>query len=92
MKLQNQDLKNNLLSRLRKIEGQLRGVQVMVNEERDCKEILQQLSAVRSAVQGAMLYFVQEYATECLVNLDEADRGKREQFVADLMTLLGKSF
>jgi CsoR family transcriptional regulator, copper-sensing transcriptional repressor len=57
MKLQNQEIKKQLLSRLRRIEGQVRGVQGMIDEERDCQEILQQLSAIRSAVQGTSVIF-----------------------------------
>ena len=58
MKLQDPNAKQGLIRRLRRIEGQLRGVQTMVDEERDCQEILQQLSAIRSAVQGASLAFL----------------------------------
>ena len=44
MKIQNEKTKQQLMSRLRRIEGQVRGVQNMLNEERECREILQQLA------------------------------------------------
>jgi CsoR family transcriptional regulator, copper-sensing transcriptional repressor len=91
MKLQNQETKKQLLGRLRRIEGQVRGVQNMIDEERNCDEILQQLSAIRSAVQGISLIFLQEYAVDCMVNLEIENRGEREKFVHDMISLLGKT-
>jgi len=91
MKLQNPEIKQQLLSRLRRIEGQVRGVQSMVDEERSCEEILQQLSSIRSAVQGASLIFLQEYAVDCMVNLEVDKRSEREKFIHDMIRLMGKT-
>jgi DNA-binding FrmR family transcriptional regulator len=99
MKIQNLEAKEKLVQRLRRIEGQLRGVQSMLDEERDCREILQQLAAIHSAVQGASRYFLQEYATVCLAQLDEEDgpktgvelHRKREKIIQDMITLLDKA-
>lgn len=95
MKIQNQEAKEKLIQRLRRVEGQIRGVESMLDEERDCKEILQQLSAIRSAVQSASRIFLQEYATACLLELDEDGQGdarlKREKLVQDMIALLDKA-
>jgi len=99
MKIQNQEAKEKLIQRLRRVEGQIRGVESMLDEERDCKEILQQLSAIRSAVQSASRIFLQEYATACLLELDEDGQGekqsaarmKREKIVQDMIALLDKA-
>jgi DNA-binding FrmR family transcriptional regulator len=99
MKIQNQEAKEKLIQRLRRVEGQVRGVVSMLDEERDCREILQQLSAIRSAVQGASRFFLQEYATACLLEMDEEDaregsqeiRKKREKVVQDMISLLDKA-
>ncbi len=88
-----------MIQRLRRVEGQIRGVENMLEEERDCQEILQQLSAIRSAVQSASRIFLQEYATACLTEMDEdslaegkaAARGRREKIVQDMITLLDKA-
>jgi DNA-binding FrmR family transcriptional regulator len=48
----NQDSKDILLRRLKRIEGQLRGIQKMIAEDRDCVNIVMQLAAVRSGVEG----------------------------------------
>ena len=99
MKIQNQEAKEKLIQRLRRVEGQVRGVAAMLDEERDCQEILQQLSAIRSAVQSASRLFLQEYATACLLELDDAvpvetrlaAQGKREKIVQDMIALLDKA-
>jgi DNA-binding FrmR family transcriptional regulator len=99
MKIQNQEAKQKLVQRLHRIEGQMRGVEVMLDEERDCREIMQQLAAIHSAVQGASRVFLQEYATSCLAEMDEVVqpnpgsdlRAKREKIVHDMITLLDKA-
>ena len=99
MKIQNQEAKQKLVQRLRRIEGQVRGVQGMLDEERDCREIMQQLAAIHSAVQGASRIFLQEYAAACLVEMDQAaltapgidQREKRQQIIQDMIALLDKA-
>ena len=68
MKLTDSSAKADLLRRVRRIEGQARGVARMIEEDRDCREILQQLSAVRSAAHQATVTLVRAYATECMVS------------------------
>ena len=72
------DVKTDLQHRLRRIEGQARGVQRMIDEERDCKAILQQLSAIRAAANQASLVLARSYATQCL-------NGSSQQSVSDLV-------
>ncbi|MEJ5203284.1 MAG: metal-sensitive transcriptional regulator [Anaerolineales bacterium] len=92
MKLQNPQAKQQLISRLRRIEGQMRGIETMLSEERDCQEILQQLTAVRSALQSANLFFLQAYASDCLLNAQEnIGREEREQLIKNLMEILNKA-
>jgi CsoR family transcriptional regulator, copper-sensing transcriptional repressor len=93
MKIQSEEAKVKLVQRLRRIEGQLRGVQQMIETERECDEILQQLSAVRSAVQSASRIFLQEYASTCLLEMDSAgtSTGKREKMIQDMIALLDKA-
>ncbi len=49
-KLRQADKKNALIMRLRRVEGQLRGVQKLIDEEADCEKIAQQLAASRKAL------------------------------------------
>ncbi|MBP7227477.1 MAG: metal-sensitive transcriptional regulator [Longilinea sp.] len=86
--MQNEDSKQALLHRLRRIEGQLRGVQAMIREERPCDETLQQLHAIRAALQGATLLLVQEYLGECLLQTSDAELQEREKIYQNLLQLL----
>ena len=61
----------DLTDRLKRIEGQVRGVQRMVEEGRDCRAILNQLTAVRAAAYQVSLLLVRDYATQCLRDSDE---------------------
>ncbi len=61
-----QDMKDDLVKRLKRIEGQTRGVQKMVEEERGCAEILHQLNAINEAVRSVSRMLAEEYAMECL--------------------------
>lgn len=60
-----EDVQQELLARLRRIEGQARGVQRMVEERRDCAEIIQQLSSIRAATHSATLFLLKHHAKEC---------------------------
>jgi DNA-binding FrmR family transcriptional regulator len=74
--------------RLRRIEGQVRGIQRMIDEERDCREVVQQLAAVKSAVQQAGIEVMKVYATECLTNPNEEE--SQEEVLNYLFNTLGR--
>lgn len=82
------EVKTELQRRLRRIEGQARGVQRMIEEGRDCKDILQQLAAIRSAAHQASLVLVRSYATQCL-NQPET-RGSSAELVDELVSVLAR--
>lgn len=90
MNLTNAQVKQNLLKRLHRIEGQLRGVEQMIEENRDCREIMQQLSSVRSAMQGATLSFMKEYTRQCILNTKGEEPVNQEVIIEELIGLLGK--
>jgi DNA-binding FrmR family transcriptional regulator len=64
---------DEMLTRMRRIEGQARGVQRMLAEDRDCLEILTQLASLRSAAYGASVALTQQYAMQCVRNAGELD-------------------
>lgn len=68
MKLSTESAKADLLGRVRRIEGQARGIARMIEEDRECKDILQQLAAVRSAAHQATVSLVRNYAAQCVVS------------------------
>jgi len=60
-----EDVQQEMLSRLRRIEGQARGVQRMVEERRDCADIVHQLASIRAATHSASLFLLKHYARGC---------------------------
>ena len=99
MHIQNLETQEKLIQRLKRIEGQVRGVEGMLSEERDCQEIMQQLSAIRSAVQSTSRIFLHDYALACMMEMSESQQvtsrtnlqGQSEKMVQEMMALLDKT-
>ncbi|WP_206922786.1 metal-sensitive transcriptional regulator [Alicyclobacillus suci] len=81
---------DKMFNRLRRIEGQIRGVIRLMEKERDCKEVVTQLSAVRSAVDRAIAAIVVENLEECIRKDIEEDKSTHET-VKQAIDLLLKS-
>jgi CsoR family transcriptional regulator, copper-sensing transcriptional repressor len=62
------DDKDAIQRRLRKVEGQVRGLQRMVEEDRYCIEILEQVSAATKALQAVALQLLDEHLAHCVSN------------------------
>jgi DNA-binding FrmR family transcriptional regulator len=67
------ETQNDMLARMRRIEGQARGVQRMLAEERDCLEILTQLASLRSAAYSVSVALTEHYAVQCVREPDGRD-------------------
>jgi DNA-binding FrmR family transcriptional regulator len=92
MKLVNSEVKESLIKRLNRVEGQVRGVAEMLQNERDCREIMQQLTAAHSALQATSRLFFREYAAACMTNAQGADsENGREKMIEDMLALLDKT-
>jgi len=57
--------KEALLKRLRRVEGQVRGIQKMIENGRDCESVITQLEAVRSAIEGVGGLILRNYMKLC---------------------------
>ena len=67
------------ITRLKRSEGQLRGIQKMIEEERECIDIITQLSAVRSSVDRVIELLITENIMECINNpLQNPDEQKEK--------------
>ncbi len=86
MAIRDPEVKADLLRRLRRIEGQTRGVARMIEDGRDCQEVLQQLAAIRSAVYQASLRLMRSFAVECIQASDES----RQEAVEALIQALSR--
>ncbi len=82
------EAKKDLQNRLSRIEGQAKGVQNMLDQDRSCQDVLHQLLAIRSAAHQASLMLVQNHALECLRRSDES--ASTEQVVESLVGILAK--
>ncbi len=65
--------KANQLARLRKIEGQVRGVTRMVDEDRYCIDVLTQISAVTRALQEVALGLIDDHVRHCVIDATRTD-------------------
>lgn len=81
-----EEAQQELLLRLRRIEGQARGVQRMVEEGRDCAEIISQLASIRAATQSASLFLLKHYARECAAKAGQDNTAERP--IEDLIELM----
>jgi len=79
--------KKALLKRLSRIEGQVRGVSRMVEEERYCIDVLTQIAAIDSALDKVALGLIDEHTRHCVV---EAAEGERVEKLDELMAALGR--
>jgi len=82
----NSDVKN----RLKRVEGQIRGVLRMMEEEQACKDVISQLSAVRSAVDRSIAYIVAQNLKQCIEE-DQSMGENSSEIVEEAIELLVKS-
>ncbi|MCL5935256.1 MAG: metal-sensitive transcriptional regulator [Firmicutes bacterium] len=83
------DIRKELLSRLKKVEGQVRGVYRMIEEERNCGEIVIQLAAIKSAVNRVGFSVLGCHLASCIE--EGISRGNEpEQSLAEFMSVLKK--
>lgn len=78
--------KRQLLRRLSRIEGQVRGVAKMVEEDRYCIDILTQVSAIRSALDAAALQILEDHTRGCVQNA--VRQGSGEAAIAELIAVV----
>ena len=91
--LKDEKSRTDLLNRLRRAEGQLRGIQRMVDEGEDCMHIAQQISAVRKALDSAYVrmtvcFMEQELSTK--MRDGKGRQAELDQLLGNVEVLLGK--
>jgi CsoR family transcriptional regulator, copper-sensing transcriptional repressor len=81
------DIKDRNLKRLRRIEGQVRGLQKMVEEERYCVDVLTQLSSVHEALRGVAREVMRNHLKHCATNAIRTGDESAEQMYDELLEL-----
>lgn len=82
---------DEIKTRLRRIEGQIRGVLRLMEEGKPCKEVVAQLSAVRNASDRALAQIVAENLHQCILAEQEAGNTDTGKMVREAVELLVKS-
>lgn len=77
--------KKKLLSRLKRIEGQVRGVASMIEEDRYCIDILTQIAAMRSALDAVSLTLLEDHTKHCV---SKAVKNGDEAAIDELMSVI----
>jgi DNA-binding FrmR family transcriptional regulator len=80
--------KDQLLARLRRIEGQVRGIQGMVEDDRYCIDVLTQISAIQAALDKVALGLLDGHARHCVIG--GAAGGTAEERTAEMMASVGR--
>ena len=85
------DIKEANLARLRRIEGQVRGVQKMIEEDRYCPDILTQLTAVQQALRGVARDLVRNHMRHCVAAAVQQGGDAAEQVYEEMADLFHRS-
>ena len=84
--------KASVLKRLRRIEGQVRGLARMVEDDRYCIDIVTQLSAVRAALRRAEEEILADHAAHCVDNaIASGNKTEQRRKVAELIDVISRS-
>ncbi len=83
-------IKEANLKHLRRIEGQVRGIAAMVDEERYCADIITQISAVRESLHAVARNLLRNHLTHCATAAMREGGARRDQMTEELLGLLGK--
>jgi DNA-binding FrmR family transcriptional regulator len=79
--------KDALLNRLRRVEGQVRGVQGMVQDDRYCIDVLTQISAIQAALDKVALGLLDDHVQHCVMG---ADAGGKAEMTDELMSAVAR--
>jgi len=83
------DDKPSLIARMKKIEGQSRGIQRMLEDDRYCIDVIQQLTALSAAVDEVSLLILQSHIEGCVTNAIHEEHG--EAHIRELMDTIRKA-
>jgi DNA-binding FrmR family transcriptional regulator len=83
------DHKDDLLSRLRKMEGQVRGLQRMIEDDRYCLDVVQQISALNAAAREVSMLVIEDHLKGCVADAVRHDNG--DAVIKEMMHVLRRT-
>lgn len=81
--------KDQLTARLARIEGQIRGISKMVEEDRYCTDVISQINAARNALDKVALGLLDGHARHCIIGEGDGPTDPQEQ-IDEIMTAVGR--
>jgi CsoR family transcriptional regulator, copper-sensing transcriptional repressor len=86
------DIKASALKRLKRIEGQVRGLHRMVEDDRYCIDIVTQISAVRAALRRAEEEILRDHVAHCVEGaIASGNQAEQRRKIAELMNVVSRS-
>jgi DNA-binding FrmR family transcriptional regulator len=86
------DIKASFQKRLSRIEGQVRGLSKMVDEDRYCIDIVTQIAAVRAALRRAEEEILKDHVASCVEHaIASGDKADQRSKIAELMAVVGRA-
>lgn len=79
---------SKLLGRVRRIKGQVEGVERALSSEKDCAEILRQIAAIRGAINGLMAKVIEDHVEMHVAHPDITDPAERKQGAQELIDVI----
>ncbi len=87
-----EDIKLSVKKRLGRIEGQVRGLSKMVDEDRYCIDVVTQISAVRAALRRVEEEVLKDHVSHCVEHaIASGDKAEQRQKIAELMAVVGRA-
>ena len=86
------DIKASCKKRLNRIEGQVRGLSKMVDEDRYCIDVVTQISAVRTALRRVEEEILRDHVAHCVEHaINSGDKADQRRKIAELMDVVGRA-
>ena len=84
------DIKAANLKHLKRIEGQVRGIAAMIEDDRYCADIIQQAAAVQESLRSVAKNLLRNHLTHCAAAAMHEDGAKRDDMIEELLALVAK--
>ncbi|WP_026478827.1 metal-sensitive transcriptional regulator [Alkaliphilus transvaalensis] len=82
-----QDVRKDVINRLKTIKGHIQGIEKMVEEGKECKDVLMQITAIKSSIEKVGLLIIEDHAKACLVK-DNITSEEAQKVIAEIIKFM----